>query len=180
MDTVTFQSMETPLMVEPMVVPTTTQCTEITNVKYKNKLINPVSKSVYVNERSPTHTNNYDTLQKFLDDEKIKNKCETWNKLNKSIKYKKLQEYVSKYTNIHKLIEEESNLLLEYLTSKINTGQLARSKDVMYDKSLGIIRDIPGIIFNRATKHITMKYTENRHISTVKNLKTILKNNPDI
>jgi hypothetical protein len=146
--------------------------------KYKIRLIKPTARTPSNCEKAPSHT--YETIQKFLDDEKLKNKFETWNKLNKSIKYKKLQEYVCKYTQTHTLIEDESVLLLDYLTSKINTGQLARSKDVMYDKTSGVIRDIPGILFNRTTRHITMKNSETRHITTVKNLKTILKNTEDI
>ena len=152
-------------------------CNEFNNIKYKIRLLNTSTKVAPLSKGTTSvHTNSYDTLQRFLDDEKIKNKFEAWNKLNKSIKYKKIHEYVYIYTQANKLIEDESILLLEYLTAKINTGQLARAKDVMYDKSTGVIRDIPGIIFNRDTRHITMKYTENRRITTVKNVKTLLKN----
>lgn len=145
-------------------------CAELKNIKYKMRLMNPSN-----NSDVKTHNNSYANLQLFLDDEKNKNKLETWNKLNKSIKNKKIEEYVNKYIQDNKCEETDKDSLCLYLQSRINQGKLSKNKEVLYDKNSGIIKDIPGFIYNKHTKHITIKNIDSKHVSTLKNLKTSLK-----
>jgi hypothetical protein len=122
-----------------------------------------------------TNNNSYANLQLFLDDEKNKNKLETWNKLNKSIKNKKIEEYVCKYIQDNKCEETDKDHMCMYLQARINQGKLSKNKEVIYDKNTGLIKDIPGFIYNKHTKHVTIKNIDLKHVSTLKNLKTSLK-----
>ena len=67
---------------------TVDECQELKNIKYKTMLLNG----------APLHetksSNDISNLEKFLEDEKINNSNEPWCKLNKTIKTKKLVEYV--------------------------------------------------------------------------------------
>jgi len=145
-------------------------CTELKNIKYKMRLMNPLN-SVDMK----TNNNSYANLQLFLDDEKNKNKLETWNKLNKSIKNKKIEEYVHKYILDNKYEENDKDFICIYLQSRINQGKLSKNKEVVYDKNSGIIKEIPGFLYNKHTKHVTIKNIDSKHVSTLKNLKTSLK-----
>ena len=146
---------------------------EVKQLKYKV----PSKNSYHVSMES---SNSYDSIQRFLDDEKNTTIGYSWNKLTKSLKHKKIQEYVCKYTNDNKLSEDETVMLGSYLTGKIHSGQLSTSKAVTYDKVTGNIMDIPGLIFNRSTRHLTMKNVEPKHMTTLKKLKPILKHTTDI
>lgn len=46
---------------------------------------------------------------------------------------------------------------------------MQRVKDVIYDKTTGQIKDIPGLFYTKTTKHFTLKNTEKR-VSTLKSL----------
>jgi len=150
------------------------------SIKYKMRVMNMSPNGMLDTSYEPKPANTYDTIQKFLDAEKINNKFDTWNKLTKSLKHKKIQEYVGKYSESNGLMVDEKELLLTFLINKINTGQLSNSKEVSYNKTDGVIKEIPGISFNRHTKHITLKNIDNRHVTTVKNLKALLKSIEDI
>ena len=43
------------------------------------------------------------------------------------------------------------------------------SKDVLYDKETGLIKDIPALFFNKTTKHFTLKNIDKR-VTTQKSL----------
>ena len=147
-------------------------CTELKNIKYKMRLMNPLN-----NSDIKTNNNSYDKLQMFLDDEKNKNKLETWNKLNKSIKNKKMEEYINKYIIDNNYEEHDKEYMYVYLYTRINQGKLSKNKEVIYDKTTGTIKDIPGFIYNKNTKHVTIKNIDSKHVSTLKNLKTSFKSN---
>jgi hypothetical protein len=158
------------------------ECSALKNIKYKIMQMTPGNTSggnpVVVSDNRTS--NSYDTIQRFLDDERTNTVGYTWNKLTKSLKHKKIQEYVFKYTKDNSLSEPETVLLGSYLSSKVNTGHLSTSKAVSYNKSTGIIDDIPGMVFNRSTRHITIKNVEPKHMTTLKKLKPILKNTIEV
>ena len=156
--------------IEPTDQPVEISCAELKNIKYKMRLMNPSN-----NVEVKTHNNSYANLQLFLDDEKNKNKLETWNKLNKSIKNKKIEEYVNKYIQDNKYELSDKEFMCIYLQSRINQGKLSKNKEVIYDKNTGIIKEIPGFLYNKHTKHVTIKNLDSKHVSTLKNLKTSLK-----
>ena len=139
----------------------TDSCQELKNIKYKMSL---TTKNA-VQDTITTTNNSYENLQRFLEEEKHKNKLETWNKLNKSIKHKKIEEYIDKYTIDHELTPQETDQFLGFLKDRITQGKLTKNKEVLYDKTSGSIKDIPVVVFNRLTKHITIKNIENKHVS---------------
>jgi hypothetical protein len=158
------------------------ECSALKNIKYKIMQMAPGNSPggesvVGVDHRT---VNSYDTIQRFLDDERTHTIGYTWNKLTKSLKHKKIQEYVFKYTKDNSLSEPETVLLGSYLSGKINTGHLSTSKAVTYNKTTGMIDDIPGMVFNRSNRHITIKNVEPKHMTTLKKLKPILKNTIEV
>ena len=140
-----------------------TDCQELKNIKYKTMLLNgvplPENKS----------SNDLSNLEKFLENEKNNNVNEPWCKLNKTVKTKKLQDYVESYKKENNLSNEESELLLTFLKDCLDRKKLQRVKDVIYDKENGIVKDIPALFYMKTIKHFTLKNIDKR-VSTLKSL----------
>ena len=138
-------------------------CQELKNIKYKTMLLNGVPL------QETKSSNDLSNLDKFLENEKNNNSNEPWCKLNKTIKTKKLQEFVDIYKQGHNLTDEESNLLIVFLKDSLDRKKLQRVKDVIYDKENGLIKDIPALCYVKSSKHFTLKNIDKR-VSTLKSL----------
>jgi hypothetical protein len=139
------------------------ECQELKNIKYKTMLLNGVPL------QETKSSNNLLNLEKFLENEKTTNENEPWSKLNKTVKTKKMIEYVQLYKKQNNLDEEESNLLIAFLKDCLDRKKLIRVKDVIYDKEKGNIKDIPALCYIKTNKHFTLKNIDKR-ISTLKSL----------
>jgi hypothetical protein len=140
------------------------ECIELKNIKYKTMLINGVA----LNDTKASQS--IHNLDKFLENEKNSSENEPWCKLNKTIKIKKITEYVLNiYKDKHDLDDLESEKLIGFLKDSLDRKKLQRIKDVIYDKENGTIKEIPALNYTRATKHFTLKNIEKR-ISTLKSL----------
>jgi len=141
-----------------------TECQELKNIKYKTMLLNGVPLP------EPKSFNDLSNLDKFLENERINNVNEPWCKLNKTLKTKKIQEYVeNNYKKENGLSNEESELLITFLKDSLNHKKLQRVKDVVYDKENGIVKDIPALCYMKSLKHFTLKNIDKR-VSTLKSL----------
>jgi hypothetical protein len=136
---------------------------EKNNIKYKNMLLN----GLHLSETKSS--SDLSSLEKFLEAEKINNSNEPWCKLNKTIKTKKLIEYVETYSKEKKFNEEEVTLLTAFLKDSLDKKKLSRVKDVIYDKNNGTIKEIPALVYTKSSKHFTLKNMDKR-VSTLKSL----------
>ena len=140
------------------------ECVELKNIKYKTMLLCSGNSII-----ETTSSNNLSNLEKFLENEKNSNKVDNWCKLDKTIKTKKLIQYVTKYKSENSLTNEEEDLLIHFLKDCVDKKKLMRVKDVVYDKESGVIKNIPALNFNKQKKHFTLKNMDKR-LSTLKNL----------
>ena len=141
------------------------ECQELKNIKYKTMLLSGTSTDITPSVGN-TDTINVDIL---LDKERKLNKKEPWSKLDKTVKIKKLDDYVSRVTDEHSLTPLEAQSLKDYLASSLDRKKLQRVKDVIYDKALESIKSIPSLYFNTTTRKFTLKRSEKR-VSTLKSL----------
>jgi len=139
------------------------ECLELKNIKYKTMLLSGVPL------KETKQSNNLDNLDKFLEDEKNTNKCEPWCKLDKTIKTKKIIDYVELYKTENSLDQEEEKILVAFLKDCLDRKKLQRVKDVIYDKTTGQIKEIPALSYTKSNKHFTLKNLEKR-VSTLKSL----------
>ena len=144
------------------------ECLELKNIKYKTMLLNgnPIKETKASNDMS--------NLDNFLENEKNNNSNEPWCKLNKTIKTKKLIEYVSIYIKENDMTESEGELLIAFLKEAMDRKKLQRVKDVIYDKITGLVKEIPALSYTKSTKHFTLKNIDKR-LSTIKSLPPISK-----
>jgi len=125
------------------------ECIELKNIKYKTMLINGVT----LNESKASQS--IQKLDTFLENEKNNSENEPWCKLNKTIKIKKLTEYVTNiYKSQHELDDSETENLIAFLKDSLDRKKLQRIKDVLYDKENGEIKEIPALSYVRTTKHL--------------------------
>lgn len=144
-------------------VTATNECQELKNLKYKTMLLNGVPL------KEIKSSNDLSNLDKFLENEKNNNVNEPWCKLNKTVKTKKIQEYVEIYKGQNNLNDEESDLLFSFLKDCIDRKKLQRVKDVIYDKENGTIKEIPALCYVKTSRHFTLKNIDKR-VSTLKSL----------
>lgn len=91
------------------------------------------------------HTNQ--SLDEIMSQNEIEPKL-AWNKLDKSIKLFKLNQFVDEFKILHDLTNEQVVELKTLLKDKINHKQLQKSKDVVYDIESGTIKSIPNLTYN--------------------------------
>jgi hypothetical protein len=141
------------------------ECIELKNINYKNMLLtgNPMKEA--------KKSYNLENLEQFLTSENDNNKKEQWCKLNKTVKLQKFQEFVQKYKMEHRLSEEEEKSMIAFFRGCLDKKRLQRVKDVIYDKEMGVIKDIPSLTYDKPSKHFTLKNLEkSAHITTMKSL----------
>jgi hypothetical protein len=148
---------------ENTVVKEKEECLELKNIMYKTMLINGNPLQETKSEKDLSN------LDKFLESEKINNVNEPWCKLNKTVKTKKLVDFVEKYKTDNNLDLEETKLLASFLKDCIDRKKLQRVKDVVYDKTNGSIKEIPALSYTKSNKHFTLKNIDKR-VSTLKSL----------
>jgi len=139
------------------------ECIELKNIKYKTMLQNgkplPDTKS----------QDNLLNLDSFLENEKKNRENDNWSKLNKTNQIKKINEFIVTYSEEQLFSSEEIQLLQLFLKDAIDKKKLKRVKDVLYDKTAEKITSIPGLHYNKPTKHFTLKNLDKRP-STLKSL----------
>ena len=73
-------------------------------------------------------------LEKMLETEKINNKSENWNKLDKTQKIQKLHQYAETYGKEKELPVNDVKTLKLFFKDSLNKNKLQKSKDIQYDK----------------------------------------------
>jgi len=129
------------------------------------------------NNKEINKNNTQTTINDFLDRERANNKKETWNRLDKTIKLKKLQEYCIRYGKENNLAQAKIESLSQYLKNCLDRKRFERVKDINYDKENEIIKSIPNLSYNKQSKRFTLKRSEKR-VSTLKSLGPSRKRNP--
>ena len=136
---------------------------ELKNIRYKTMMLNGVSLP------ETKSSSEISSLDKFLENEKNNNETEPWCKLNKTVKTKKLLDYVSTYRAENDLNDDECDLLIKFLKECLDRKKLHRAKDVVYDKDNGTINSIPALCYIKTSRHFTLKNIDKR-VSTLKSL----------
>lgn len=131
--------------------------------KYKN-IIQPYSNN------STTLENTYGAIDQLLEREKLHNKSETWNKLDKTVKIQKLHQFAEKYGCEHAYPVKEIKALKAFFVSCMDKNKLQKTKEVIYDKESRQITAIPALHFNAGTHSFTLKNMDAKRVSTIKSL----------
>ena len=110
-----------------------------------------------------------ENIDLFLDKESKLNKKESWNKLDKTDKIKRIIDYVNQSAAKFSLNTTEIEEYRRYLIDCLDKKKLQHVKDVQYDVTNGKIIIIPNLLFNTVNRKFTFKRNEKK-TSTVKSL----------
>lgn len=142
-------------------------------------------KSIYLNsgykgdeENNNKESCNMDIIDNYLEKEKELNKSQPWNKLNKTNKIDKLKDFCSRFSEENMFSETTKENLEKFLLRSLDNKKFTKIKDINYNKEEGLIKDIPGLSFNKNKKVFTIKSQDNR-ILTSKNLAPKTKKSKD-
>ena len=127
------------------------ECQELKNIKYKTMLLSGNKKTLN------TIINDISNLDIILENETENSKKESWNRLDKSAKMNKINEYIKTLTPRYKLTKAEIETLRTYLSTNLDKKNLQRNKDVTYIKDSGILESIPSLHFNNNTRKFTLR-----------------------
>lgn len=138
----------------------TDDCIELKNIKYKTLLLNG-------NVIESSKTDNASNLEDILEKEAMQNRKESWTKMDKTTKASKIIEFSDRYAKENNLENSEKEKLCKFLIESLDKKKLQKVKEVVYDKKTMNIISIPGLQYNKPTKHFTLKICEKR-VSTLK------------
>lgn len=113
---------------------------------------------------------NYNMVDMLLEKEKLQNKSDTWNKIDKMAKLQKLHTFAEKYGREHNMPMKDIKSLKMFFVDCLDKMKLQKAKDVIYDKESKEITSIPALYFNVSTKMFTLKIMDNKRVSTLKSL----------
>ena len=170
-------------------IPTTTEsCTQLKNIQYKSMLMNGKNLAMLSEGGSSplvTKTAEADKVQSLLTTESQVLKEEVpWNRLSKAQKIKLLADFGHMYSSEHSLTDDDSAQLQTYLRDCLERKKFTRARDVQYNKHMGMIEDIPGLIYTptitggiatgpailTASRKFSLKRDDSAKNSTLKNL----------
>lgn len=137
--------------------------------KPDNTLLNVKYKSIIQNTTSNNELN-YNVIDQLLEKEKQKNKSDTWNKLDKTVKIQKLHAFAERYGKEHSYPMKEIKHLKMFFIDCLEKMKLQKTKDVIYDKDTGDVTSIPALHFNSQTHNFTLKITDSKRVNTLKSL----------
>jgi hypothetical protein len=119
---------------------------------------------------SYTNAVNMNAIDALLENEKQKNKCDSWNKLDKTVKTQKLHAFAEKYGREHNYPAKDIKSLKAFFINCLEKAKLQKTKDVVYDKDTGEITSIPALFFNSTSHTFTLKIIDTKRVSTLKSL----------
>ena len=127
----------------------------------------------FINKYENIKTTNSVTINKLdllLEKEKITNKSDQWNKIDKTVKTQILHSYAEKYGADNKIPAKEIKNLKQFFSDSLNKGKLHKNKDVTYSRDTQQILSIPALHFNTDKKKFTLKIVDAKRVSTLKSL----------
>tara|TARA_B110000285_G_C14846871_1_gene478041 strand:- start:251 stop:718 length:468 start_codon:yes stop_codon:yes gene_type:complete len=114
--------------------------------------------------KSQSGSTTLEEMTSFLDNESSGSRKEPWNKLSKTLKYRKIAEYMEVYNKENELTDEDLSKLSDFLMDCIFKKKLNKVKDVTYNKETGQILNIPVLIYNKNGTKFSLKATDKKRI----------------
>jgi hypothetical protein len=141
-------------------LPPITSITEVKKRRQSKQYINHKVNDNITSANTVSSTN----IDNILEDEKQKNIKDTWNKLDKTSKIQKLNNFATKYCKDSDLQEDT---LIDFFKSALENNKLQKKKDINYDMTLREIISIPSLSFKNNEFSIS---SDRKRVSTLKSL----------
>jgi hypothetical protein len=149
--------------------------------EHEDKTLFRSSPKIYIHNSSGSKNEPYissntafslNAIDELLENERNKNKMESWNKLDKTVKLQKLHAFAERYCKENGVAHKEIKTLKAFFNDCLERNKLAKTKDLVYDKDSGEIVSIPSLHFQTTMHNFTLKNTDPKRVSTLKSLNT--------
>lgn len=111
-----------------------------------------------------------DRVHEMLEKEKQTNKLDSWNKIDKMMKLRKLNSFADRYARQNNLSIQELKNLKAFFAQCLDTMRLCKAKDVVYDRESQEIKSIPSLMMNPIQRNFTLRIMDTKRVSTLKSL----------
>ncbi len=128
------------------------ECKEYNALKYKTMILtgNNIEKKI-------DNETNEDTINNFLINEMKENKKQSWNKLSKTEKIKKLNHYINNnLSEKYDLSEIEKSNTKRFILGLLDRKKLTKNNDIEYDSESGNVINIALLLFNTSNRKFTL------------------------
>ena len=147
-------------------------CKEYQALKYKTMIATGTNIETKIDNET-----NEQQLHSFLDNEIILNKKQSWSKLTKTEKIKKVKYYLNnKGKDDFNLTVDEIMNARRFILTLIDRKKISKNNDIVYNEEDGVIEKINVIEFNEQSRKFTLnkssKSTSTGNKRTVKNKDT--------
>lgn len=135
------------------------ECKEYNSLKYRTMIM--TGKDI---DQKLEHESSQQELDQFLLKEQTANEKQSWNKLSKTERLKKIDIFIKNhFVNQHSLQEEEIESLNVFVNKLLERKKLLKSSELFYNEETGMIEEIPALLFNSKSRRFTL----NKNLSVV-------------
>ena len=140
----------------------------------ESKINYKIEENIDISACNNFNENNIDNNMNIFLADKQRDVKEAWTKLDKTIKIKKLKDYVDNiYSKEHELNNEEIKKCHKFLIDMLERKKFTKTKDINYNKVDGKIFSIPNLIYNKTNGIFNI--INERRVSTLKSLPNVKK-----
>ena len=128
------------------------ECKEYNSLKYRTMIM--TGKDI---DQKLEHESSQQELDKFLLEEQSANEKQSWSKLSKTERLKKIDIFIKNHiVNQHSLQEEEIDTLNAFVNKLLERKKLVKSSELFYNEETGMIEEIPALLFNSKSRRFTL------------------------
>lgn len=128
------------------------ECKEYNSLKYRTMIM--TGKDI---DQKLEHESSQQELDKFLLEEQTANEKQSWNKLSKTERLKKIDTFINhRFVGEYSLQEEEIETLNAFVNKLLERKKLVKSTELFYNEETGMIEEIPALLFNNKTRRFTL------------------------
>lgn len=128
------------------------ECKEYNSLKYRTMIM--TGKDI---DKKLECESSQQELDKFLLEEQNANEKQSWNKLSKTERLKKLDLFITNwFVKEYSLQEDETHSLKALINKLLERKKLVKSSELFYNEETGLIEEIPALLFNRKTRRFTL------------------------
>ena len=128
------------------------ECKEYNSLKYRTMIM--TGKDI---DQKLEHESSQQELDKFLLEEQTANEKQSWSKLSKTERLKKIDTFINnRFVCKYSLQEEEIESLNAFVNKLLERKKLVKSSELFYNEETGMIEEIPALLFNNKTRRFTL------------------------
>tara|TARA_A100001011_G_scaffold400696_1_gene517689 strand:- start:9920 stop:10396 length:477 start_codon:yes stop_codon:yes gene_type:complete len=128
------------------------ECKEYNSLKYRTMIM--TGKDI---GRAIEHESSQQELDNFLVKEQTANEKQSWNKLSKTERLRKIDIFVTnRYVEQYSLESHEIEHLNIFINKLLERKKLLKSTELFYNEDTGMIDEIPALVFNGKTRRFTL------------------------